>query len=677
MATEKPGKPESAFAKTSAKASVAEASAAKTSAAKSPVGGKASGADNGTAEVAQPQQHPPSLGQPDGDSFKRSISVCARAMGEDHSLNVEFVEGEFNFDAKNSKLADVPQTPTATDIAVTRGHSDSVALFHNLHDSKVHRKHQPKSFAAQNIFAMAEQLRCEAHGSQNLPGVQQNLDASMQKHYAKLLATRGASRETMPMEEAIALKLREKIMQRPLPPAAQKIIEPWSDWLDEMVAPQMRDDKYVLDDQADFAKGIHKLLQRIRIEDAEADPDYTDEDQEQEEEEEADEPESAGSDDSETQEGSEEQQEAADDQNNAEEADTEDTADESMDSQSEEPGSTWRPLPGAKQPSDLQEYQVFTREFDEVVKPQDLCSMEELSLLRGTLDQHVGDLQKSVGRFANRLQRSLLAQQNRSWDFDLEEGQLDSSRLTRVLTDPMQPLSFKQEQDTEFRDTVVTLLLDNSGSMHGRSIRVAAVCADILSSTLERCGVRVEILGFTTCAWKGGQSREKWVKSGYPENPGRLNDLRHIVYKSADMPWRRARRNMGLMMRKGLLKENIDGEALLWAHGRLRARPEQRKILMMISDGAPIDDSTLSTNPGRFLERHLRAVIDMVENQSPVELVAVGIGHDVGQYYDRAATIVDVGQLASAMTEQLADLFAQPAGRSGSSRRSRPMRRAG
>lgn len=656
MATEKPGKPES--------------SAVKAGAAKTPAAGKASGeVASGTSEGASPQP----VGKPDGDSFKRSISVCARAMGEDHSLNVEFVEGEFNFDAKNSKLADVPQTPTATDIAVTRGHSDSVALFHSLHDSGVHRKHQPKSFAAQNIFAMAEQLRCEAHGSQNLPGVQQNLDASMQKHYARMLATRGASRETMPMEEAIALKLREKIMQRPLPPAAEKILEPWSDWLDEMVAPQMRDDKYVLDDQADFAKGIHKLLQRIRIEDADADPDYTDEEQEQEEEE-AEEPESAGSDDSETEEGSEEQQEAADEQNNSEEADTEDTADESMDSQSEEPGSTWRPLPGAKQPSDLQEYQVFTREFDEVVKPQDLCSMEELGLLRGTLDQHVGDLQKSVGRFANRLQRSLLAQQNRSWDFDLEEGQLDSSRLTRVLTDPMQPLSFKQEQDTEFRDTVVTLLLDNSGSMHGRSIRVAAVCADILSSTLERCGVRVEILGFTTCAWKGGQSREKWVKAGYPANPGRLNDLRHIIYKSADMPWRRARRNMGLMMRKGLLKENIDGEALLWAYGRLRARPEQRKILMMISDGAPIDDSTLSTNPGRFLERHLRAVIDMVENQSPVELVAVGIGHDVGQYYDRAATIVDVGQLASAMTEQLADLFAQPAGRAKSSR---PVRRAG
>jgi len=334
-------------------------------------------------------------------------------------------------------------------------------------------------------------------------------------------------------------------------------------------------------------------------------------------------------------------------------ADNEDTSD----SLTDEPGATWRSIPSGNTKKEL-EYSIYTTDFDELVRPQDLCGAEELQLLRTALDQHIGDLQKSVGRFANRLQRSLMAQQNRSWDFDLEEGQLDTARLTRVLTDPMQPLSFKQERDTEFRDTVVTLLLDNSGSMHGRSIRVAAVCADILSSTLERCGVSVEILGFTTCAWKGGQSREKWVRDGYPANPGRLNDLRHIVYKPADIPWRRARQNLGLMMRKGLLKENIDGEALAWAYGRIQARPEQRKILMMISDGAPIDDSTLSTNAGKFLENHLRSVIEQIERTTSVELVAVGIGHDVGQYYSKAATILDVGQLADAMTEQLVDLFA-------------------
>ena len=325
---------------------------------------------------------------------------------------------------------------------------------------------------------------------------------------------------------------------------------------------------------------------------------------------------------------------------------------------SEQPGSEWRATVGEGLRKQLSDYHVFTREFDEVIRPLDLCDAEELDRLRQTLDSHVGDLQRSIGRFANRLQRVLMAQQQRSWDFDLDEGLLDSARLTRVLTDPMSPLTFKQERDTDFRDTVITLLLDNSGSMHGRSIRVAAVCADILSSTLERCGVRVEVLGFTTGAWKGGQAREKWVKAGYPANPGRLNDLRHIIYKSADSPWRQSRRNLGLMMRKGLLKENIDGEALLWAHSRLVQRPEQRKILMMISDGAPIDDSTLSTNPGRFLEKHLRFVIEQLERQQEVELVAIGIGHDVRQYYSRATTIHDVSQLADVMTSQLVELFA-------------------
>ena len=323
----------------------------------------------------------------------------------------------------------------------------------------------------------------------------------------------------------------------------------------------------------------------------------------------------------------------------------------------EQPGGEWRREAEAGERRRRSGYHVFTREFDEVIRPADLCTPEELSRLRGALDQHLGDLQRSVGRFANRLQRVLMAQQRRSWEFDLDEGQLDCARLTRVLIDPLSPLMFKQERETPFRDTCVTLLIDNSGSMHGRSIRVAAVCADILCSVLERCGVSTEILGFTTVAWKGGRSRERWVGAGYPSSPGRLNDLRHIVYKSADAPWRQARRNLGLMMRKGLLKENIDGEALEWAHGRLLQRPEQRRILMMISDGAPIDDSTLSTNAGRFLERHLREVIARIENLGDVELLAVGIGHDVGQYYARATTIHDVSQLADVMSRELVALF--------------------
>ena len=356
----------------------------------------------------------------------------------------------------------------------------------------------------------------------------------------------------------------------------------------------------------------------------------------------------------------------------ASDATAEDVSDDD-DTDAETPGEARRPdNPLTNLPREI-DYKVFTPAFDETVGAEQLCDEEELDRLRAFLDKQLSNLQGVVGRLANRLQRRLMAQQNRSWDFDLEEGYLDSARLVRIVIDPMQPLSFKQERDTKFRDTVVTLLLDNSGSMRGRPITVAATCADILARTLERCGVSVEILGFTTRAWKGGQAREKWLKDGKPANPGRLNDLRHIIYKSADAPWRRARRNLGLMMREGLLKENIDGEALLWAHNRLIGRPEQRKILMMISDGAPVDDSTLSVNPGNYLERHLRAVIELIEERSPVELLAIGIGHDVTRYYRRAVTIVDAEELAGAMTEQLASLFGEENARDSR----RGLRRAG
>jgi cobaltochelatase CobT len=335
--------------------------------------------------------------------------------------------------------------------------------------------------------------------------------------------------------------------------------------------------------------------------------------------------------------------------------------DEADDADSEEASEAWRPPVSRSNEPRGPDYRAFTQKFDEVVQAEDLCDADELSRLRAYLDKQLSHLQGVVGRLANRLQRRLLAQQNRAWEFDLEEGMLDPARLPRIIIDPFQPLSFKQEKDTNFRDTVVTLLLDNSGSMRGRPITVAATCADILARTLERCGVKVEILGFTTRAWKGGQSRETWLQSGKPANPGRLNDLRHIVYKAADAPWRRARKNLGLMMREGLLKENIDGEALDWAHKRLLGRPEQRRILMVISDGAPVDDSTLSVNPGNYLERHLRFVIEDIESRSPVELIAIGIGHDVTRYYRRAVTIVDAEELGGAMTDKLAELFEENA----------------
>jgi cobaltochelatase CobT len=366
-------------------------------------------------------------------------------------------------------------------------------------------------------------------------------------------------------------------------------------------------------------------------------------------------------DDAGTEESPAEDNEAADEQMEQGETDgaeiSEDDLMEEGDDESETPGEVKRPNNPFSDLNEKIDYAVFTQEFDEEITADELCDEAELDRLRAFLDKQLAHLSGAVGRLANKMQRRLMAQQNRSWDFDLEEGYLDSARLVRLVIDPMQPLSFKMERDTKFRDTVVSLVIDNSGSMRGRPITVAATCADILARTLERCGVKVEILGFTTKAWKGGQSREKWLGNGKPASPGRLNDLRHIIYKSADQPWRRAKRNLGLMMREGLLKENIDGEALIWAHNRLLARPEQRRIMMMISDGAPVDDSTLSVNPGNYLERHLRAVIEQIETRSPVELLAIGIGHDVTRYYKKAVTIIDADELAGAMTEQLAALF--------------------
>jgi cobaltochelatase CobT len=415
-----------------------------------------------------------------------------------------------------------------------------------------------------------------------------------------------------------------------------------------------------------------ELADEMSGEEPETDEENDDEQQESEDQTEGGSEDEAGEEQQESEEAQTESEQPEAGEMEAADATAEDM-EQDIDADTEEPGEAIRP----DQPwSDILsgiDYKIFTTEFDETIAAEELCDEAELERLRAFLDKQLANLQGVVGRLANRLQRRLMAQQNRSWDFDLEEGYLDPARLPRIIIDEMAgtfaPLSFKQERDTNFRDTVVTLLLDNSGSMRGRPITVAATCADILARTLERCGVKVEILGFTTRAWKGGQSREVWLKNGKPAEPGRLNDLRHIIYKSADAPWRRARRNLGLMMREGLLKENIDGEALTWAYRRLAARPEQRKILMMISDGAPVDDSTLSVNPGNYLERHLRAVIEEIETRSAVELLAIGIGHDVTRYYRRAVTIVDAEELAGAMTEQLAALFEEQKGRDAQRRK--------
>jgi cobaltochelatase CobT len=502
----------------------------------------------------------------------------------------------------------------------------------------------------------------------------------LEDKYAKANLVDVKDKADAPLEEALALMVREKLTGRPAPKSGERLVDLWRSWVEDKAGADLGHLAENLTDQNAFARVVRDMLASMDMaeelaDDQDSDDTEDDDDNQPQGEEQSEE---GGEDDSSGDDTQADDAEASDDDQQAAEAEATDATSEDLsdeeDADAETPGEAKRNDNPFNALSKDIDYKVFTTAFDETVGAEELCDEEELDRLRAFLDKQLANLSGVVGRLANRLQRRLMAQQNRSWDFDLEEGYLDPARLVRVVIDPMQPLSFKQERDTKFRDTVVTLVLDNSGSMRGRPITVAATCADILARTLERCGVSVEILGFTTRAWKGGQAREKWLKDGKPPAPGRLNDLRHIIYKSADAPWRRARRNLGLMMREGLLKENIDGEALLWAHQRLIARPEQRKILMMISDGAPVDDSTLSVNPGNYLERHLRAVIDLIETRSPVELLAIGIGHDVTRYYRRAVTIVDAEELAGAMTEQLASLFAEESARET---RRRGFRRAG
>ncbi len=599
----------------------------------------------------------------DGELVKRAIATCVRAISGDAQMEVSFAKDKPALAGSRARLPELPRKPTRNDISITRGIGDSIALRRARHDAAIHTKLAPDGKQARAVFDAIEQARVEAIGARAMTGVGDNLAVMLEDRYHKANLAGVTERADAPIEEALALIVREKLTGRPVPKSAEKVVSLWRDWIDDKVGGDYSGLETALNDQNAFGRVVRDMLVQMDMaeelgEDQSQEDTEDDDDQPQGEEQSED----GGDDESGGDQSQSEEAEASDEEQEAGEMEAADaTSDDETDddTESETPGEAKRPEPSLTNlPADF-DYKVFTTQFDETVSAAELCDEDELDRLRAFLDKQLANLQGVVGRLANRLQRRLMAQQNRSWDFDLEEGYIDPGRLVRIIIDPMQPLSFKQERDTKFRDTVVTLVLDNSGSMRGRPITVAATCADILARTLERVGVSVEVLGFTTKAWKGGQAREKWLKDGKPPAPGRLNDLRHIIYKSADEPYRRARRNLGLMMREGLLKENIDGEALLWAHKRLIARPEQRKILMMISDGAPVDDSTLSVNPGNYLERHLRGVIDLIETKSPVELLAIGIGHDVTRYYRRAVTIVDAEELAGAMTEQLASLFSE------------------
>lgn len=589
------------------------------------------------------------------DLLKKSLNACARAVSGDETLTVNFERGQSAIEFGGTRLQDPAAALSADELAITRGQTDALALWRAHHDSDIHQRNAPFDPAARLAFDTVEQARVEAIGTRNLDGVAANLEES---HTARIAAL-DVQNESAITAEALGVLLRHKLSGRDPSSIGRELLASRQHELQKIpseLLDQLFNDR---DNQREFARQMNDLLVAMDLI-PEFNPDGEKGQPADDETDSAEDPEQEPDGDSSTTDS----QDAATDESAEQEGDSAETSENDADADdgdpTESPGASLQ-LPGTEAFAKTNRYRIFTTQYDEIVKPLDLCSLVELGRLRERLDEHVGDLQSSVARFANRLQRRLLADQNRSWEFDQEEGVLDTARLTRVVTDPMQPLSFKRELEAPFRDTVVTLLIDNSGSMHGRSIVVAAACADVLANTLERCGVGVEILGFTTKAWKGGQSRADWVAAGHPDNPGRLNDIRHIIYKSADTPWRRGRSNLGLMLRKGLLKENIDGEALMWAHQRLSGRAEKRKILMMISDGAPIDDSTLSANAGKFLERHLREVIAHVEADAAVELTAIGIGHDVTQYYRRAATIANVTELAGAMTSQLADLFDQAA----------------
>ena len=597
------------------------------------------------------------------DPFKKALAEATRVMADDADLTVTYSVDPPGMTKDGVRLPQVSRRMTRDEVLLARGTADAFALRHKYHDAATAARYAPTGQLARDIYDAMETARCEAVGARAMPGTAGNIDAKIgheadRKGYAQITQSADA-----PLPVAAGYLVRHLATGRDLPRGASNVMELWRGFIEEQAGGTLENIDHVLADQAAFARLARKVISDLGYGDQLGDdPDQDDQDEAGDEaEDDPERPDSAGDDQDQS-----EESEAAPEQSQ-EDSQDESQAQVSMEDQAEMEQGDEAELPEGEAPLDPPppaphsdadpNYAVFMTDFDEEIRAEDLAEPAELERLRAYLDQQLEPLKGAVSRLANKLQRRLQAQQNRSWEFDLEEGTLDAGRLARVVANPTTPLSFKVEKDTEFRDTCVTLLLDNSGSMRGRPISIAAICADVLARTLERCDVKVEILGFTTRAWKGGQSREKWLSAGRPQQPGRLNDLRHIIYKSADAPWRRARANLGLMMKEGLLKENIDGEALEWAHRRMMARPEARRILMVISDGAPVDDSTLSVNPANYLEKHLRDVIALVQKRRAVELIAIGIGHDVTRYYPRAVTITDVEQLAGAMTEQLASLF--------------------
>ncbi|WP_158744388.1 cobaltochelatase subunit CobT [Acidisphaera sp. L21] len=595
------------------------------------------------------------------EDFKRATAGALRAMARTADVQVAFQPGPSGVVGRRARLPLPTRALPPGEMAKLRGAADSVAFRLRHHDESVHAARSPAPREAKDVYDALEQARVETVGSQHMAGAAANLRARLAEECEAEGYDRMTRRDQLPLPAALSLLIRERMSGQPSPESATRILDTWRNSLGPEAEAAMTAMAASSNDQTEFTRAARKLLAAMNLAEAEVEAEPDNEEEEGEE----------GGEQAGTQDNSQDSQgESQSEQDNTlgqqpEQIEGQASEDEGEQGEDEEAAAAeGDEKPGGPQQrrerpatDDHSAYRAFSKANDEEVHADDLCDPEELNRLRQQLDQQLQHLQGVVSKLANRLQRRLMAQQTRAWEFDLEEGQLDAGRLARIIVNPMLSLSYKRERETEFRDTVVTLLIDNSGSMRGRPITVAAMCGDILARTLERCSVKVEILGFTTRAWKGGQSRERWVTEGKPRNPGRLNDLRHIIYKPADAPWRRARKNLGLMLREGLLKENIDGEALQWAYRRLVSRPERRRILMVISDGAPVDDSTLSVNPGNYLERHLREVIREIESRDFVELVAIGIGHDVTRYYRRAVTIVDAEELGGTVMKKLAELF--------------------
>ena len=601
------------------------------------------------------------------DKFKHALTGASRAIAREAEVEVAWSADAPSASGKNFRVPLPGRDLPPEQVAEARGFADSFALKLRHHDEALHTSNAPPEATARACYDAIERVRYEALGSKRFGGVRANLDASTELRVNSDPIARAQSQDDVPLQTALSLMLREKLTGEAVPDAAQRGVEMVREFIEDRVGDDFDSLLSSLDDQEAFQSLSLDMLQQLDLTQPTDAPDEADnedgEDEEGQEEQDEGEQEQGEGDPQATEMAGEMSEGESDGEGETEMSSDQEMQDGEPGEEGEEgmmpvrPNRPWTDLP------DTFEYRAFTEQFDEEVPADELCDNEELDRLRAYLDSQLTGLQGIVTRLANRLQRRLMAQQNRSWDFDQEDGIIDAARLARIVVSPGTSMAYKTERDVEFKDTIVTLLIDNSGSMRGRPISIAAISADILARTLERCGVKTEILGFTTRAWKGGQSREQWLADGKPPNPGRLNDLRHIIYKQADEPWRRARRNLGLMMREGLLKENIDGEALIWAHNRLLGRREDRRILMVISDGAPVDDSTLSVNSAGYLESHLRKVIEWIEKASPVQLVAIGIGHDVTRYYRRAVTIMDVEQLGGTIIEQLAELFEDEKGR--------------